>query len=109
MQHERNTKAVKLAVRHYWRQIKHDWKVMLPGMVLPGIGTIIGHYVPILAIAGILTLLGKSANPSWAQLAPLIIVFAASWAAGETIWRFAFNFLIKGQTRGQHDLYLKAM
>ena len=109
MQQERNVKATKLAVKHYWRQLKHDWRMSVPALVLPGIGNILGAYVPPLIVAKILVSFSHGVRPSLSTLAPYVLWFAAVWLAGEVMWRVAMLCLSRAEARGMNNLYIQAM
>ncbi len=109
MEQERNVKAMKLAVKHYWQQIKRDWYFSVPALILPGIGTTFVLYVPPLIIAH---LLGKYSNISgiaWSEFVPYILLFAGMWFLGEFLWRVAGQFLAIAEVRGMTRLYNNAM
>lgn len=105
---EKNIPATKLAVKHYWQQIKKDWRWTVPSFLLPGIGNIFVFYAPPLVIAHIL---GKFTNgaPTLHQLLPYILLFAGVWAIGEILWRVGIQALIKAETLGTQRLYNQAL
>ena len=87
MEEQRNIEATKLAIKHYTQQMKHDWRTILPAMLLPAIGTIFNSYIPPLVIARVLAKYGAHGIPDLGQLLPYIFVFAFFWALGEAFWR----------------------
>ncbi len=109
MEQARNVQATKLAVRHYWQQMKRDWKTVTPAFLLPGLGSILVFYAPPLIIARILVRFGQQSHPELGQFIPYVILFAVVWAAGEILWRFGIHFLIKSEVRGMERLYNQAM
>ena len=109
MEQTRNVAASKLAVRHYWEQMKLDrWSAAL-AFILPGIGGILTSYIPTLIIARVLVRFGQQTQPGLDFLVPYILLFTAVWALGEIFWRIGINYLIKAETRGMERLYNNAM
>lgn len=109
MDQKRNVAATKLAARHYWEQIKHDWKLATPAFLLPAIGTVLVFYVPTLIVAKILTRFDNGFSGDLSQFLPYILLFTLLWGLGEILWRAGIYFLIKAQTRGSERLYHQAM
>ena len=89
MEQERNVKAVRLAVKHYWQQVLYDWYLAGPALILPGIGNILGFYVPPLIVAKILANYAGGTHPTIGNLIPYIALFAGLWLVGEALWRIA--------------------
>ncbi len=109
MEQTRNVAATRLAVRHYWEQMKLDrWGAAL-AFILPGLGSILTSYVPTLIIARILVRFGQQTQPGLDFLVPYVLLFTAVWALGEIFWRIGIHFLIKAETRGMERLYNNAM
>lgn len=109
MEQTRNVQATKLAVRHFWQQIKLDWWRAGLAFLLPGLGTILTFYLPPLIIARVLVAYSEQQNPDLTQFIPYVLLFAAVWGMGEVLWRFGIHFLIKSETRGMERLYNQAM
>ena len=109
MEQQRNSQAVKLALKHYLQQMRRDWLVALPGILLPAIGTIFVVYVPPLIIAKILTKFQGHTPASFSEFLPYIFFFAAMWATGELLWRLGFQFMQAAEIRGIRRLYNKAL
>ena len=103
-----SNEATKLAVRHYVGQIWKERSSTLPSLVLPGIGSIFAVYVPPLVVAAILTKYGSS-KPTLHDIVPYLLLFAGVWFSGELIWRAAFFFLNRADSRVMHNLYIQAM
>ncbi len=108
-----NTKTkqstTKIALRHYLRQIKQDWFLSVPTMILSGVGNILVFYVPPLIIAALIQRLGNGKDFSINDALPFVITFAGVWILGEAIWRLTFYFMIKFEVRALERLYNFAM
>jgi ATP-binding cassette subfamily B protein len=110
MEQQRNIKAVKLAVKHYWQQMLSDWKLTLPGaFILPAGGSILMTYVPPLIMARLLARLNNGNNIDLSQAIPYLVLLLITWTAGETIWRLSNHLLIKAEVRGMNSLYGRSM
>src|SRR3989344_975853 len=87
MEQERNVKAVRLAVKHYWQQVLYDWYLAGPALILPGIGNILGFSVTSALIpiffAGFI-LWGYS---PWLVVTLIGLLFFAGLVAAPLIWR----------------------
>lgn len=103
-----STEATKLAVRRYFGQIWKERSATLPGLLLPGIGTILAIYAPPLVVAALLSKYGN-ARPSLRDIVPYLAVFAGIWLAGELLWRLAFFYLNRADSRVMRNLYIEAM
>lgn len=104
---EQNT--TKIALRHYLGQIKYDWPLSIPTMLLSGIGNILVFYVPPLIIAALIQRLGNGEDFSINDALPYVATFAGVWILGEALWRLTFYFMIKFETRTLDRLYNFAM
>ena len=108
MDQHRNMAAIKIVLRHYFKQMRTNWKWALPALLLPGIGNIFVFYVPPLFLAKILASYsqnGMVTNQVWHYVAWL----AGAWFLGEIIWRIGIYFLSKSDAAGIRQLYLNAM
>src|SRR3989344_2164305 len=108
MNQERNMTAIKMVLRHYFKCMRANWKIILPALLLPGLGSIFVLYVPPLFIAKILGQYSSSGivnDQIWEYVAWL----AGAWLFGELLWRIGIYFLIKAEASGVRQLYLKAM
>jgi ATP-binding cassette subfamily B protein len=104
----KNILATKLAIRRYLRQIWIERSTAIPGLLLPGIGTIFGVYAPPLVVAAILTKFGNT-KPTLHDIVPYLFTFAGIWFAGELIWRAAFWCLNRADSRIMRNLYSEGM
>ncbi len=109
MEQERNVAATKLAIKHYWQQLKTDWKTLFPGVLLVGIGGILVSYVPPLIVARILQKFSHQDYSDLSQFIPYILLFVFVWALGEALWRVSDHLLIRGQIKGFQRLYSNAL
>lgn len=115
MDQPRNPQAVKLAIRHYLEELRRNWKVSLPALLLPGVGTILVLYGPPLVVAQVLARVGSLTSSGSTNviepldLAPYIALFAGVWFSGEIVWRLAEHFLIITNARGIRRLYARAI
>ncbi|MEK6900342.1 MAG: ABC transporter ATP-binding protein, partial [Nanoarchaeota archaeon] len=109
MDQHRNTSAVKLAVRHYFNRMRADWKVVLPALLLPGIGTIFVLYGPPLFVGKILAQYASSGGLVTNQVWHYVIWLGSAWMFGEILWRIGIYFSIKAEASGERLLYLDAM
>ena len=108
MDQDHSKAATKLVLKHYFGCMRANWKVILPALLLPGIGSIFVFYVPPLFVAKILAQYSSSNvlnNQVWHYVAWL----TAAWLFGEILWRIGVHYLIKADAAGIHQLYLKAM
>lgn len=108
MEEIRNSKAVRMAARHYFERMKHDWKVVLPGLLLPAVGTVFAFYIPAIFVGKILAWYGHAGtlnNQVWLYVAML----SGAWLLGEAIWRVGIHFLILADRYGIQQLYINAM
>jgi ATP-binding cassette, subfamily B, bacterial len=100
--------ASRLALRHYLQQIKLNWRVSLPGLLLPGVGVIFTTYIPPLIVGAAITRFGNQ-TPTLDEAMPYLLAFAGAWMGGEIIWRIAFLFLNRADTRGIESLYINSI
>ena len=108
MNQERNMTAIKMVLRHYFKCMRANWKIILPALLLPGLGSIFVLYVPPLFIAKILTQYSTSGTVN-DQIWRYVAWLTGAWLFGEMLWRIGIYFLIKAEASGVRQLYLKAM
>ncbi len=109
MEQERNIAATKLVIKHYWQQTKFDRRFLLPGFLLPALGSVLQAYIPTLIIAQILLDYSKNPPNNLSEYIPFILLFIVTWAVGEVLWRTGIHFLIKAEHDGAKRLYINAM
>lgn len=100
--------AVQIALKHYLRQLWIQRRLSLPGLLLPGIGTIFTAYVPPLIVASAIKAFDQTL-PTLSQALPYIWAFAGVWIFGEILWRFAMHFIIRAEIQGTRNLYINAI
>lgn len=105
---ERQSRAMRLAIRLYWRELKRKKLYALLGTLPPAIGTAFIFYVPPLIISKILGRFNTGA-PTLSDLQPYIIAFALIWAAGEGLWRVGLQYAAKAQFYSLMFLYNEAL
>src|SRR5438552_10334462 len=105
----RLTASLWLVVRRYAAQIRRRPALVIPALLLPGIGTILVFYAPPLVIAKLLAAFARGEQLSSGQLAPFVLTFAALWLAGEVLWRAADCFIARAEIRGMEALYIEAL
>jgi ATP-binding cassette subfamily B protein len=109
MEQERNVAATKLAVKHYLHQFQLDWKLFLPGFLLPTIGTTLVQYVPTLIVADVLVKFSQKSYTNLSDFIPYVLLLALTWGSGQFLFRIGNIFAIKAQVRGLERLYNNAM
>jgi len=105
---QQHTTATKLAVRRYLGHIWRERGVALPALILPGIGSIFSIYAPLLVVARLLNRF-HGVRFTLHDLQPYLLWFAAIWFTGEMIWRVAFFFLNRADSRIMRNLYDEAL
>ena len=105
----RHRQAFRLAVRHYRAQLREDWRVTLPSLLLPGIGSTLAWFCPPLVIAAVLERFQDGDKPSGAELTPYLLAFAGVWIGGEMLWRLGIHFVNRAVTRGEFTLQTRGL
>jgi ATP-binding cassette subfamily B protein len=98
-----------LAIRHYVRQMRHDWRLSLPAMILPGLGGTLSWFCPPLVVAAVIERFDDGERPSAGDLLPYLAAFAVVWLSGEVIWRLGIHFLNRAAATGAADLQMQGM
>ena len=107
----RRSRAMRRAIGAYFGQLRTDWRVSVPALVLPGLGSILTVYLPPLVVADVITRLVDSEldELSVGDFLPSIALFAVAWLSGEVLWRIGIHFLNRADSRGIERLYLGGM
>lgn len=100
---------IRMTLSHYFQQVKLDWFLSTPTMLLSGIGNILVFYVPPLIIANLIQRLSDDKTFVLGDAMPFVLAFAGVWILGEILWRFTFYFMIKFEARSLDRLYNFAM
>ncbi len=108
MEQDRSIEATKLALSHYWQQIRKDWKLTFPTILLPGLSATLVRYVPPLIVANALVKLSSS-QPKFGDFLPYLVLLVVLWIIGEAIWRLVIHLGIIAQVRGMRRLYNGAL
>ncbi len=106
---DRRRRAFRLAVRHYAAQVGEDRGVSLPGLILPGVASILTWFCPPLVVGAALGAFQGGVRPTLGQLLPYLLAFAGVWSVGEAVWRVGIHYLNRAATRGASTLYVRAM
>jgi ATP-binding cassette, subfamily B, bacterial len=102
-------KSIRLAFQGYMNQIRNDWKVAAPAILLPGIGSIFVFFVPTYVVAKLVGRIAEDPNISPSSFVSYIALVGGTWLLGEAIWRFAFHLEAKTCSRGITRLYNEAL
>ncbi len=97
--------AYRLATKHYITETLRLWKLSVPGLLLPAIGSIFVFYIPAIFLSEIVKRGTSDGGTTLLNVLPLIGLFAGSWFLGEMMWRLGMHFAIKFQVRGVENLY----
>ncbi|HEY2003648.1 MAG TPA: ABC transporter ATP-binding protein [Candidatus Saccharimonadia bacterium] len=103
-----SSRATSLALRRYVRQIWRERVTAIPGLILPGLGSIFSGYIPPLIIASILSKFGHG-RPTLHDIMPYLLYFAGAWYVGELIWRLGFWCINRTDSYAMRNLYIEAM
>lgn len=106
---KKHVSPTRIALRHYYQQIKIDWFLTIPTIILSGLGNILVFYVPPLIIASLIQRLGNGQEFLISEALPYVLAFAGVWILGEAFWRITFYLMIKFEVRTLERLYNFAM
>ncbi|WP_395105842.1 ABC transporter ATP-binding protein [Actinomadura sp. SCN-SB] len=102
-------RAVLLAVRHYGRVLRRQWRVSLPAMALPALGNTFLFYLTPLVVAALVGHLAGGGESDLAALLPYLLCFAGLMLAGESLWRAGLHFVNRMEGRGIERLAIEGM
>jgi len=105
----RRRAAFRLAVRRYLGQMWDDRWLTLPGLLLPGVGSIFVWFAPPLVVAAVIERFDEGERPGLDEMVPYLVVFAGVWLTGEALWRVGVHFLIRADARGVAMLQKRGM
>ncbi|WP_244460660.1 ABC transporter ATP-binding protein [Microbispora triticiradicis] len=98
-----------LALRYYCGELRRQWPVAAPALVLPAIGNICLFYLAPLAVASLVGHLSGGRDGSFDALLPYVLGFAALLLTGEAFWRAGMHFLNRADGRGIERLGVLGM
>jgi ATP-binding cassette subfamily B protein len=101
--------ASRLALDNYLEQIRTNWRWSVPGLLLPGVGSVLVAYIPPLIVGHMITHFKGHIPNTWAEVAPFILLFAGFWLIGEIVFRLAFLALNRADMHGMKNLYIAAL
>ncbi len=100
--------AVSLALRYYLTELRTQWPVATPALLLPAVGNICLFYLAPLLVA---TLVGRLAagESGIDALLPYVLGFGGLLLLGEIIWRIGLHFINRLDARGMEHLGIVGM
>lgn len=101
--------AAKIGVQHYLQQMKRNWKISLPAILFPGVGSIFIFFIPTYVVARLVTEIASDANLDPGKLFIYVAIIGGTWLTGEALWRLAYFFNAKVCARGIGALYENAV
>ncbi|KAA9375916.1 ABC transporter ATP-binding protein [Microbispora cellulosiformans] len=101
--------ALLLALRYYCGELRRQWPMAVPALVLPAIGNICLFYLAPLAVAGLVGHLSGGRDGSFDALLPYVLGFGALLLTGEAFWRVGMHFLNRADARGIERLGVLGM
>ena len=108
MSKKRNPAAIRLAVKHYFNELRRLKKYSIPALILPGLGMILITYIPTLIVASVITKFSTE-TPSLKLIMPYLLLFAGVWMLGELLWRIAIHLLNINDSKGIKQLYVNGL
>lgn len=97
---------VRRIMRTYNKEILRDWRLSFTVMFSVVAGTVLIFYVPPLFIAAII---GSQERIDLSNGWMYILGFGLSWLGGEMLWRIAFFFMAKFESKAMHRLYSQTL
>lgn len=109
MDQRAGVEANKLAIKHYWREMKHTPLTTALSMFLPAIGSIFVSYAPPLVVAKILARFKQQGALELNQFLPYVLIFCLLWFIGEAFWRTGIWFACKQSYLTMKRLYSSSL
>ncbi len=106
---ERRRAALRLALRRYARELRRRPVLNGFALLLPALGNICLHYLPPLAVAGLVGRVVAGEALSAGLVAPYVVAFAAAMLAGQVCWRLGIHCLNRTDAYGMEQLYVDGM
>ncbi|GGL04458.1 ABC transporter ATP-binding protein [Sphaerisporangium melleum] len=101
--------AVLLTLRYYNGELRKQWRLAGPALILPASGNICLFYLAPLAVGAIVGHLSKGGDAALTTLLPYVLAFGALLLTGEVLWRAGLHFLNRTEARGIEALGAKGM
>ncbi|MEV0998687.1 ABC transporter ATP-binding protein [Nonomuraea sp. NPDC050202] len=98
-----------LVLRHYFGELKRQWRVAVPALTLPALGNICLFYLAPLAVAALVGHLAGGGDGAVGALLPYVLGFGGLLLAGEVFWRVGLHFLNRTDARGIERLGVVGM
>ncbi|MFI7450134.1 ABC transporter ATP-binding protein [Nonomuraea sp. NPDC049714] len=101
--------AVLLALRHYCGELRRQWPVAAPALMMPAMGNIFLFYLAPLMVAALVGRLAAGGDVPLTALLPYVLGFGALLLTGEVLWRIGLHFLNRTDARGIERLGVVGM
>ncbi|AQZ69599.1 Transport ATP-binding protein CydCD [[Actinomadura] parvosata subsp. kistnae] len=101
--------AILLVLRHYFGELKRQWRVATPALTLPALGNVCLYYLAPLAVAGLVGHLAAGGDGALGALLPYVLGFGGLLLLGEVFWRVGLHFLNRTDARGIERLGVVGM
>ncbi|MFC8224831.1 ABC transporter ATP-binding protein [Streptomyces sp. NPDC057287] len=100
---------VKLALRHYLRELSRQRGLSVPALLLPALGNIGITYIAPLVVAKLVGRIAEDGALTIREALPYVGVFAGVLLLAETMWRLGLHCLNRVDARGIEHLYVTGM
>ena len=95
---------VRLALRHYVRELSRQRRLSVPGLLLPALGNIGITYIAPLVVAKLVGRIAEDGALGVREALPYVGVFAGVLLLAETLWRLGLHCLNRVDARGIEHL-----
>ncbi|MEO3825760.1 ABC transporter ATP-binding protein [Actinomadura sp. B10D3] len=102
-------RAVLLALRFYCGELRRQWRISLPALLLPPLGNTCLFYLTPLVVAALVGHLAGGGKSDLAALLPFVLGFAGLGLVGEALWRVGLHYLNRTNGRGIEWLGIAGM
>ena len=100
--------AVRDVLREYWKQYRAMPMRTLIGFLLPGIGVVLGYFVPALIVGMIADELVANGTDNLERISWLVAAFTGVWLSAEVLWRIGMHQIIRLEANGMDNLFQEA-
>ncbi|MFJ8864508.1 ABC transporter ATP-binding protein [Streptomyces sp. NPDC102473] len=100
---------VRLALRHYLRELSRQRALSVPALLLPALGNIGITYIAPLVVAKLVGRIAEEGALGLREALPYVGVFAGVLLLAETLWRLGLHCLNRVDARGIEHLYVTGM